>query len=82
MLDIPVAEVSLQGSSVVSLVGKRVTASMAQHVRMSLEAKTRFAPSPLDHAGKACSGEGCSAFRREHEGRLGVLFALKASQGS
>jgi hypothetical protein len=57
VLDIPVAEVNLHGSGVVALVGKRVAASKAQHVRMGLEAKTSLAPSPLDHASKASGGE-------------------------
>jgi hypothetical protein len=82
VLDIPVAEVSLQGSGVVPLVGERVAAGMAQHVRMGLKAKTRLAPSPLDHAGEACGAEWCSTFRSEDERRLRLLLALKAPQGT
>jgi hypothetical protein len=51
---------------------------MPQHVRMGLEAKTRFASSALNHAGEASCAEGCAALRSEHEGRLGLLFAPKA----
>jgi hypothetical protein len=76
VLDIPMAQVSLQGSGVVPLVGERVAAGMAQHVRMGLEAETRLDPSPFDHAGKANGAEGRSALRREHEGRLRLLLAL------
>jgi hypothetical protein len=77
-----VAEISLQGSGVVPLIGERIAACMAQHVRMSLETKTRLAPSALDHAGEPCGAEGCSSLRREHEGRLRLLLALKAPEGS
>jgi hypothetical protein len=82
MLDIPVAEVRLQRSGVMPLVGKSETAGMAQHVRMGLEAQTPFASSALDHAGEACSAEGGTTLRCEHERRLGFLLALKAPQGS
>ena len=78
VLDIPVAEVSLQGSGVVPLVGERVAAGVPKHVRMCLEAKTRLAPSPLDHAGEPCGAEGCSSLRSEHEGRFRLLLALEA----
>jgi hypothetical protein len=68
MLDIPVAKVSLQGSGVVPLIGERVAAGMAQHVRMGFEAKTRLSASPFNHAGEACGAEGRPTLRCEHEG--------------
>ena len=64
------------------LLASAIAAGMPQHVRMGLEAKTRLAPSPLDHAGEPCGAEGCSSLRREHEGRFRLLLALKAPQGS
>jgi hypothetical protein len=76
------AEVSLQGARIMAFVRQRVTARMAQHVRMCLKAKTRLAPSPLDHAGEACGAEGRSTLRSEDERRLWLLLALKAPQGS
>jgi hypothetical protein len=75
VLDIPVTEISPQGSGVVPLVGKRVTAGVAQHVGMGLEAKTRLNPSPLDHAGEPIGAEGRPALRCEYEGRLRPLLA-------
>jgi hypothetical protein len=55
---------------------------MPQHVRVGLEAQTRFSASPRNHAREACGAERRPTLRREHERRLGVLFALKAPQGS
>jgi hypothetical protein len=82
VLDIPVAEVSLQGSGVVPFVSQRIAAGVPQHVRVGFEAKTRLTASALDHACEASGAEGRPTLRREHEGRLGVLLALKAPQGS
>ena len=75
-------EVRLQGSGVVSLIGERVTASMAQHVRVGLEAELGLAASALDHAGEAGGAEGSSTLRSEDEGRLRLLLALQAPQGT
>jgi hypothetical protein len=82
VLDIPVAEVSLQGSGVVALIGEREAAGVPQHVRVGLEAKTRLSASALDHSSEASGAEGRSSLRSEHEGRLRLLLALKAPQGS
>ena len=48
----------------------------------ALKPRLRLSASPLDHAGEPCGAERRSALRREHEGRLGLLLALKAPQGS
>jgi hypothetical protein len=82
VLDIAVPEISLQGSGVVPLIGKCVTAGVPQHVRMSLEAQTRLNASTLNHAREASRAKGCPTLRREHEGRLGFLLALQAPEGS
>ena len=64
------------------LVGERVAAGVPEHVRVRLEAELRLEPCPLDHAGEPCGAEGCPALRGEHEGRLGLLLALKPPQGA
>jgi hypothetical protein len=53
---------------------------MPEHVRVGLEGKTRLSASPLN-PGEACGAGGRSALRREYEGRLRLLLALKAPQG-
>jgi hypothetical protein len=82
VLDIPVPKVSLQGSSIMPFVGQCVAAGMAEHVRMGLKAQLGLAASPLDHAGEPCGAKGRTTLRREDEGRLWLLLALKAPQGS
>jgi hypothetical protein len=54
----------------VALVGKRVAARVAQHVRMNAEIKLRLKAQSGDHLGKARTAEGRTAFRHEHEWRL------------
>ena len=67
VLDIPMPEISLQGSGVVSLIGKRLTAGVAQHVRMGLE-QDALISRPVDHPGKSCGAKRRPAFQHEHEG--------------
>ena len=52
VLDIPVAEISLQGSGVVPLVGKCVAAGMAEHVRMGLKAQLGLGCQPAGSCGR------------------------------
>ena len=52
MLDILVAEVGLQGASVMPLVGRRVAGGVPKHVRAGLEPKLRYSACPLHHARK------------------------------
>ena len=82
MLDVPVPEVCLQSSRIVPLAGERGAAGVAKHVRVGLEAQTRLNASTLNHAGEASGTKGRSTLRSEDEGRLGLLFALKAPHGS
>ena len=82
VLDIPVAEIGLQGPRVVPLVRQRIAAGMPQHVRVRLEAKLGLSPGPLDHAGEPGGAEGRAALRREYEWRLGLLLALEPPQGA
>ncbi len=70
----------MQGARVVALVGQRVAAGVPQHVRVRLEAELGLGPCPLDHAGEASGGERRAPLRSEHEGRLGLLLALKPPQ--
>ena len=48
VLDVPVAEIVLQGSGVVPIVGKLIAARMPQHVRMQLERHPGGLAEPLD----------------------------------
>ena len=80
MLNVAVAEVGLQGASVVSLVGQGITASVSKHVRVRLEGQIGLPGRPFDHAGEPSGAERCPAFRRKHEGRFGFLLALEPTQ--
>ncbi len=55
-------EVRLQGARIVPFVRERVSASVPEHVRMSLEAQHGLSASTLDHAREASSAEGGAAF--------------------
>src|SRR5271170_3908742 len=76
VLDIPVAQVGLERPRVVPLVGKRVTAGVPEHMRMSLERQLGDLSRSLDHASKTSRGEWRSTLRREDERRLAGLLAL------
>jgi hypothetical protein len=82
VLYVAVAQISLQRSRVVPVVRQRVTASVPEHVWMSLEAKPSFSACALNHAGKASGREGCAPLRSEYERRLGLLLTLEAPQGA
>ena len=49
---------------------------MPEHVRVSLEPKFGFEARSLHHAGETGSRKWRAPLRREHEGRLWLLFAL------
>ena len=68
MLNVAVAEVSLQGAGVVALVGQGITASVPKHVRVRFETQLGLPARPFDHAGEASGAERCSPFRGEYEG--------------
>ena len=80
MLNVAVAEVGLQGASVVALVSQGKTAGVPQHMRMRFEAQLGLPARPFDHAGEASRTKRCPAFLGEHEGRLGFLLVLKPPQ--
>jgi hypothetical protein len=57
MLDVSVAEVSLQCPGVVPPVCKCVTAGVSEHMRMGLQAKLGLSACALDHASEAGGSE-------------------------
>jgi hypothetical protein len=81
VLDVAVAEVSLQQPRIVALVGRRKTTGVAQHVRMSWKAQLGLDTSVLHHARKACRRERRPPLTGEHEWRLGILISLQPAQG-
>ena len=80
MLDVAMAEISLQSPGIVSLVSERKAAGVPKHVRVSLKAKPGGLASALHHAGKASRGERRAALRREHKGGLRVLLPSQTAQ--
>jgi hypothetical protein len=82
VLDVLVAEVSLQRPRVVALIGQRVTACVPEHVGVRLEPELRLSASAFDHPGKASGCERGSSFRGEEVGRLWLLLALEPSKGA
>src|SRR6516162_7122471 len=76
VLDVAVSEVSLQCPRVVPSVCQGVTTGMPEHVWVRLEPKPSLVSRSLGHAREPCGGEGRSAFRGEHEGRLRLLLPL------
>ncbi len=71
------AKIGLQGACVVPLIGQSVAARVPEHVRVSLKAQLGLYPRPLDPARKSSGAKGGATLRREHEGRLRLLLALK-----
>ena len=81
VLDVAVAEVSLQRPGIVALVGQRKATGVAQHVRMSRKAQLGLDTSALHHARKACRRERRAPLAGEYERRLGILLPLQLAQG-
>jgi hypothetical protein len=79
MLDVFVAEISLECAGVMALIRQREPAGVAKHVRVRLYAKVRALGGPLDHPGKAGRGERCAALRDKHEPRRRFL-AVESAQ--
>ena len=75
------AEIGLQRTRVVPVIGELVTAGVAQHVGMSLDFQARSPGRSRDDAREAGGGERATALTGENERRLGVLLALKPAQG-
>src|SRR5260370_13945495 len=68
------AEPSLDRPGIVPLVGKRIAAGVAKHVRVSLQFKAETtACRPLDHPGKACSRERRAALADKDKRRRRAL---------
>jgi hypothetical protein len=65
MLNVAVAEIGLQGASVVALVGQGITASVPKHMRVRLEFQLGLPARPFDQAGEASRAERCPSFRGE-----------------
>ena len=81
VLDVAVAEISLQRSRIVSPIRKRVTTSVPKHVGVCLEKELGLNPRPFDHASEPGGAEGGPTLRGEHKGRLGLLLPLEPSKG-
>ena len=73
VLDVAVAEVSLQRAGIFAVIRELKTAGVSQHMGVRLDAEIGHDRRPLDHAGKAGRRQRRTAFRHEHERRL---FAL------
>jgi len=80
MLDVAVTEIRLERPRIMPSVGQCVSASMPQHVRVSLKAKPSLDPGPLHQAGEPGSGERRPTLRRKYERRFGLLLALEPPQ--
>jgi hypothetical protein len=59
---------------------QRITTDVAQHMGMSLEAECCLDTCAFNHPCKASRGKRRTTLGREHERRLGILFALKPPQ--
>jgi hypothetical protein len=66
---------------VVALVGERVAAGVAKHVRVRLELEARGDGRPLDHPGKAGGREWRAAFADEDEGGRRALEQVSGFPG-
>ena len=60
-------EIGLQCPGVMAVIGKLVTAGVAQHVRMGLKRKFGRAARALDHAGESGRGEWRATLGRKYE---------------
>src|SRR4029450_9473864 len=67
VLDITMAQVSLQSPGVMALVCERKATGVPKHVGVSLEAQFGNRSSALYHPGKAGRGERRATLRGEHE---------------
>jgi hypothetical protein len=78
--DRPVPEPSLDGAGVVALIGERVPAGMAEHVRVRLKLKAGGTRCPLDHPGEAGGRERRSPLA-DKDKRRGLALPLEPAQG-
>jgi hypothetical protein len=63
-------------------IGKRVTASVPEHMGMCLERQFGNLASPLDHSGEASRSKWSTALGREHKGRLRLLLTMQPPEGA
>jgi hypothetical protein len=80
MLNALLAEISLQGPRIDTVVGKLEAAGMAQHVRVSLDLEPCGLTSPTDELLEVGHGHWRTALGNEQEGRLTLLFAVQPAQ--
>jgi len=71
------AEILLQATRVVALVGEHKPAGMPQHVGMGREAEPSSLTGAFNKSRKARCGEGRAALTGEYERRLRLLLALQ-----
>ena len=75
VLDVPVAEIVLQGSGIVPVVGKLIAARMPQHVRMQWERHPGGLAEPLDEMVEADGAHWSAALGEEDVSLVRVLTA-------
>ena len=75
VLDVLVAEIVLQGSGIVPVVGKLIAARMPQHVRMQWERHLGGLAEPLDEMAEADGAHGSAALREEDVGLVRAFSA-------
>lgn len=73
-------EIGLQGAGVVAVVGQRVAAGVAQHVRVDLERHPGFDAGPFHHPREPGGRKRPSPLAGEHERRCRRLLPLQAAQ--
>src|SRR5262245_54217256 len=81
VLDVLVAEIVLQGSGIVPVVGKLIAARMPQHVRMQRERHLGGLAEPLDEMVEA-DGANWSAALRDEDISLVRTFTAELAQGA
>ena len=72
VLNVLMAQVRLQCPRVAPPICQRVTAGVAEHVRVNAELKLGLDASPRNYLGEARAGKWCPTLRCEHEERLAL----------
>src|SRR4030095_224649 len=81
VLDVLVAEIVLQGSGIVPVVGKLIATRMPQHVRMQRERHPGGLAEPLGEMGETVGAHGAAALRDE-DVSLGRILTVELAQGT
>src|SRR5262245_54551985 len=76
------AEIVLQGSCIVPIIGQLIPARMPQHVRMQRERHLGGLAKPLDEMVEADGAHGSAALRDEDVRSLGRAFTAELTQGT